>query len=43
MEIKTDINKSNIIKLKTFSQEKKKKNSKQGEKTAFRMGENNIK
>ena len=41
MEIKAKINKWDLIKLKTFAH--KKGNHKQGEKTAFRMGENNIK
>ena len=37
MEIKTKINKGDLIKLKSFCTMKK------GEKTAFRMGENNSK
>ena len=40
MEIKTKINKWGIIKLKHLHNEG---NYKQGEKTAFRMGENNSK
>ena len=39
MEIKTKINKWNLIKLKQFLHNKG--NYKQGEKAAFRMGENN--
>ena len=41
LEIKAKINKWDLIKLKTFAH--KKGNHKQGEKTAFRMGENNSK
>ena len=40
MEIKAKINKWDLIKLKSFAH---KGNYKQGEKTAFRMGENNSK
>ena len=40
MEIKANINKWGLIKLKAFVQ---LVNYKQGEKTAFRMGENNSK
>ena len=40
MEIKANINKWDLIKLKAFVQ---LVNYKQGEKTAFRMGENNSK
>ena len=40
MEIKTKINKWDLIKLKLLHNEG---NYKQGEKTAFRMGENNSK
>jgi len=39
MEIKTKINKRDIIKLKSFSTA----NYKQNEKTTLRMGENNCK
>ena len=39
MEIKTKVNKWNLIKLKSFS----KGNYKQGEKTTLRMGQNNSK
>ena len=42
MEIKSKINKWDLIKLKTFFNCKTKE-TKQGEKTAFRMGENNSK
>ena len=41
MEMKTKINKWVLFKLKTFCT--MKDNNKQGEKTAFRMGENNSK
>ena len=41
LEIKPKINKQDLIKLKSFYTTKK--NYKQGEKTAFRMGENNSK
>ena len=40
MEIKAKINKWDLIKLKSFCTMKE---TKQGEKTAFRMGENNSK
>ena len=40
MEVKTKVNKWNLIKLKSFAQQG---NYKQGEKTALRMGENNSK
>ena len=40
MEIKTKVNKWDLIKLKGFAQQG---NYKQGEKTALRMGENNSK
>ena len=40
LEIKVKINKWDLIKLKTSAQGR---NYKQGEKTAFRMGENNSK
>ena len=40
LEIKAKINKWDLIKIKSFHN---KRNSKQGEKTAFRMGENNSK
>ena len=40
MEIKTKVNKWDLIKLKTFSS---KGNYKQGEKATLRMGENNSK
>ena len=40
MEIKVKINKWDLIKLKTSAQGR---NYKQGEKTAFRMGEDNSK
>ena len=40
MEIKTKVNKWDLIKLKTFSS---KENYKQGEKATLRMGENNSK
>ena len=46
MEIKTKINKWDLIKLKCFGTEKlleSKGNYKQSEKAAFRMGENNSK
>ena len=39
IEVRTKVNKWNLIKLKFFTQG----NYKQGEKTAFRMGENNSK
>ena len=41
MEIKTKINKWDLIKLKRLLHNKE--NYKQGEKEAFRMGENNTK
>ena len=41
-EIKTKINKWDLIKLESFCT-LKKKNHKQGEKTTHRMGENNSK
>ena len=41
LEIKTKINKWDLIKIKSFCT--KKGNYKQGEKTAFGMGENNSK
>ena len=41
LEIKAKINKWNLIKIETFCTTKE--NYKQGEKTAFRMGENNSK
>ena len=40
LEIKAKINKWDLIKIKSF---RTTKESKQGEKTAFRMGENNSK
>ena len=40
LEIKTKINKWDLIKLKSFCTSKE---TKQGEKAAFRMGENNSK
>ena len=40
MEIKTKVNKWDLIKLKSFCTAKE---TKQGEKTALRMGENNSK
>ena len=40
MEIKAKVNKWDLIKLKSLCTTKE---TKQGEKTAFRMGENNIK
>ena len=40
MEIKTKVNKWDLIKLKTFS---RKRNYKQGEKATLKMGENNSK
>ena len=40
MEIKSKINKWDLIKIKSFCTTKE---TKQGEKTAFRMGENNSK
>ena len=40
MEVKTKVNKWDLIKLKGFAQQG---NYKQGEKTALRMGENNSK
>ena len=40
MEIKTKVNKWDLIKLKTFS---RKRNYKQGEKATLKIGENNSK